>query len=168
MDPVEFRLKNCVRSGDTILTGMIMHPIGLAECIEKVAKAIDWDKPTKPSAPNKQRGKGIAIMWKAPAMPPNAGSSAYVKLNEDASVSVSVGGQEFGQGTFTVMAQIAAAALGVPFDTVRVATPGRHQIQPLRMADGCQPPDLEHGQCRARRRHGCAQANPGAGGCLVG
>ena len=123
MDPVEFRLKNCVRGGDIIATGMRMHPIGLAECIEKAAKAIEWDKKSKPSAPNKKRGKGIAIMWKAPAMPPNAGSSAYVKLNEDATVSVSVGGQELGQGSFTVMAQIAAAALGVPFDTVRVASP---------------------------------------------
>ena len=62
-------------------------------------------------------------MWKAPAMPPNAGSSAYVKLNEDASVGVSVGGQELGQGTFTVMAQIAAASLGVPYEWVQVNTP---------------------------------------------
>ena len=33
---------------------------------------------------------------------------------------MSVGGQEIGQGTFTVMAQMAAAALGVPYDWVRV------------------------------------------------
>jgi CO/xanthine dehydrogenase Mo-binding subunit len=123
MDPVSFRLKNCVRTGDTIVTGMKMHPIGLAECIEKAAKAIDWGKRTKPSGPNKRRGKGIAIMWKAPAMPPNAGSSAWVRLNEDASVSVSLGGQELGQGTFTVMAQIAAGALGVPYESVRINTP---------------------------------------------
>ena len=40
-----------------------------------------------------RRGKGLALMWKAPAMPPNAGSSAWVKLNEDGTVSVGVGGQ---------------------------------------------------------------------------
>jgi carbon-monoxide dehydrogenase large subunit len=62
-------------------------------------------------------------MWKAPAMPPNAGSSAWVELTEDAKVIVGVGGQDIGQGTFTVAAQMAAAALGVPYDWVRVATP---------------------------------------------
>jgi CO/xanthine dehydrogenase Mo-binding subunit len=123
MDPVEFRLKNCVRGGDTIVTGMIMHPTGLSECIEKAAKAIDWNRRPPASAPNKRRGKGIAIMWKAPAMPPNAGSSAWVRLNEDGSVGVSVGGQELGQGTFTVMAQIAAASLGVKYEDVHVNTP---------------------------------------------
>ena len=55
-------------------------------------------------------------------MPPNAGSSAKVALNEDGTVTVSVGGQEIGQGSFTVAAQMAAAALGVPYDWVRVAT----------------------------------------------
>jgi carbon-monoxide dehydrogenase large subunit len=62
-------------------------------------------------------------MWKAPAMPPNAGSSARVALNEDGTVTVSVGGQEIGQGSFTVAAQIAAGALGVPIESVRVNTP---------------------------------------------
>ena len=40
----------------------------------------------------------------------------------DGTVTVSVGGQEIGQGSFTVAAQMAAAALGVPYDWVRVAT----------------------------------------------
>jgi carbon-monoxide dehydrogenase large subunit len=62
-------------------------------------------------------------MWKAPAMPPNAGSSAWVELNEDATVTLGLGGQEIGQGTFTVMTQLAAAALGVPHDWVKVASP---------------------------------------------
>jgi carbon-monoxide dehydrogenase large subunit len=123
MDPVEFRRRNCVRGGDILVTGMKMHPTGLPECLEKAAKAIDWGKKSEPSGPNKVRGKGISLMWKAPAMPPNAGSSAWVRLNEDASVEVGVGGQELGQGTFTVMAQIAAGTLGVPFESVRIATP---------------------------------------------
>lgn len=69
-------------------------------------------------------------MWKAPAMPPNAGSSALIKLNEDASVTVMVGGQEIGQGTFTAMAQIAAEALGVPFESVKVKGPIDTQYSP--------------------------------------
>ncbi len=123
MDPVEFRKINCVKAGDTLVTGMKMHPTGLSECLVKAAQAINWGRKDPPSAPHKRRGKGLALMWKAPAMPPNAGSSAKIALNEDGTVTVSVGGQEIGQGSFTIAAQIAAASLGVPADWVRVATP---------------------------------------------
>jgi CO/xanthine dehydrogenase Mo-binding subunit len=123
MDPVQFRLLNCVKEGDEILTGMRMHPTGLSQCIEKAAQAIEWGKKSPPSAPNKRRGKGLAIMWKAPAMPPNAGSSAWVELNEDGTATLGLGGQEIGQGTFTVMAQMVAGALGIPYESVRIAKP---------------------------------------------
>jgi carbon-monoxide dehydrogenase large subunit len=123
IDRVEFRKANCLKNGSILVTGSRMHPTGLLECIEKTAEAIDWGKPMKASTPNKRSGHGIALMWKAPAMPPNAGSSAWVELCEDGKLNVGVGGQELGQGTFTVMAQMAAEALGVPMDWVRVAYP---------------------------------------------
>ncbi|HUV14970.1 MAG TPA: xanthine dehydrogenase family protein molybdopterin-binding subunit [Pelolinea sp.] len=123
IDKVEFRLKNVVQGGDILATGMLMHPTGIKECIQKVAKAIDWGKQSQPSAPHKLRGKGIALMWKAPAMPPNPGSSATLKLNEDGTLLLGVGGQEIGQGAFTVAAQLAAATIGLPMDRVRVAWP---------------------------------------------
>ncbi len=130
MDKVEFHKRNVVQGGDILATGMKMHPTGIRECVEKAAKAIDWGKKDPPSAPNKRRGKGIALMWKAPAMPPNAGSSAWAELNEDGTITLGVGGQEIGQGAFTVAAQLAAAALGVPIDWVRVAGPLDTQYSP--------------------------------------
>ncbi|MBI5033516.1 MAG: molybdopterin-dependent oxidoreductase [Chloroflexi bacterium] len=130
MDPRDFRIKNCIKTGGEVVTGWAMHPIKLDECIEKATAAIDWNKNEPASAPNKKRGKGLAIMWKAPAMPPNAGSSAYVRLNEDATVTLGLGGQEIGQGTHTVMAQMAAQALGVPIDWIRIATPVDTQYSP--------------------------------------
>ncbi len=123
MDAVAFRKLNCLKTGSILVTGSKMHPTGLPQCVEKVAEAIGWGKKAPPSAPNKRRGKGIALMWKAPAMPPNAGSGAWVELAEDGTVNVGVGGQEIGQGVFTVAAQMAAAALGVPYESVRIATP---------------------------------------------
>ncbi|MDY7039517.1 MAG: molybdopterin cofactor-binding domain-containing protein, partial [Chloroflexota bacterium] len=124
MDPAEFRRRNCVKANDTILTGMKMPAIDLVACIDKVTEAINWGAgEPRPSAPNKRRGKGIAIMWKAPAMPPNPGSSAIVRFNEDATVIVEIGAQELGQGSFTVAAQVAAQALGVPYEWVRVSAP---------------------------------------------
>ena len=123
MDPVSFRKLNCLKTGSILVTGSKMHATGLLECVEKAAKGIDWGKKNPPSAPNKRRGKGIAAMWKAPAMPPNAGSSAWVELAEDGTLTLGLGGQELGQGTFTVCAQMAAAALGVPYESIRIARP---------------------------------------------
>lgn len=130
IDKVEFRLKNCVQGGDILATGMEMHPTGLSECIRKVADAINWSEKQEPSAPHKRTGKGVALMWKAPAMPPNPGSSAVVDFNEDGTITISVGGQEIGQGAFTVMAQMAAAALGVPYEWVKIKGPIDTQYSP--------------------------------------
>jgi carbon-monoxide dehydrogenase large subunit len=130
MDKVDFHKLNCIREGDKLVTGMTMHANGLLECIEKVAEALDWGVEAGASAPNHRRGKGIALAWKAPAMPPNAGSSARVQLNEDGTVTLGIGGQELGQGSFTIAAQIAAATLGVPFEWVKIAGPLDTQYSP--------------------------------------
>lgn len=130
LDPVEFRRINCLKTGSTVVTGSKMHPTGLPECIDKVAEAIRWEHKAPASSPTKRRGKGIALMWKAPAMPPNPGSSAVIELNEDGTVTLAVGGQEIGQGTFTVMAQMAAATLGVPYEWIRIAGPVDTQYSP--------------------------------------
>jgi carbon-monoxide dehydrogenase large subunit len=122
LDPVAVRLQNCLKDGDETLTGMKMHPTGLSQCIRKAADAIGWGRPSAPSGPHKVRGKGLAAMWKAPAMPPNPGSSAVVRLNEDGSVHVSIGGVDIGQGALTAMAQLASEGLGVKMDDVRVNT----------------------------------------------
>ena len=122
LDPVEVRLKNCLKDGDETLTGMKMHPTGLSQCIRRAADAIGWGQASAPSAPHKVRGKGLAAMWKAPAMPPNPGSSAVVRLNEDGTATVSIGGVDIGQGALTAMAQFAAEGLGVKVTDVRVNT----------------------------------------------
>ncbi|MGA9531962.1 MAG: xanthine dehydrogenase family protein molybdopterin-binding subunit [Anaerolineales bacterium] len=123
IDPVKFRQINCLKTGSVLVTGSTMHPTGLPRAVDAVAEAIEWDKRPASDNPSKRRGKGIALMWKAPAMPPNPGSSAWIEFSEDGTVMVGVGGQDLGQGAFTVAAQIAAAGLGVPYEWVRVAHP---------------------------------------------
>lgn len=130
MDKVAFHKLNCIREGDKLVTGMTMHANGLLECIEKVAEALNWGESVSASSPNRRRGRGIALAWKAPAMPPNAGSSARLQLNEDGTATLGIGGQELGQGSFTVAAQIAAASLGVPFEWVKIAGPLDTQYSP--------------------------------------
>lgn len=123
MDPVEFRRKNAICEGDTLNYGGKMNPSGLLECIEKASKAIDWGNKRVSKDPKIAVGKGFSLFWKAPAMPPNASSTAFLKFNEDGSLNILVSAMEIGQGFLTAMAQIAAEVLSVPPEKIRVETP---------------------------------------------
>ena len=67
----------------------------------------------------KKRGMGIATMFYPVGVSalPNA-SAAFVKINSDGSAVVYIGAADVGQGSSTVMVQIAAEVLGIPHDKV--------------------------------------------------
>ncbi len=123
LDEVEFRRRNAIKAGDKTAYGAEMNPNGLLEAIDKVAEAIKWGEKPVSNDPTKVVGKGFSLFWKAPAMPPNASSSAFLKFNEDASINLIISGMDIGQGYQTVMAQIAAEILSVPPSKIRVETP---------------------------------------------
>lgn len=123
IDPVQFRRQNAIKEGDTLPYGAKMNATGLTEAIDKVAEAIDWGKKEKSPRPAVVTGKSLVLFWKAPAMPPNASSSAFLKFNEDGSINILISGMEIGQGLLTVMAQIASEILTVPMEKIRVETP---------------------------------------------
>ncbi len=123
LGPAEFRRRNLLKEGDTTITGELFtaghgKPV---ECLDAVAKAIDWGRPSDaPSAPHKVRGKGIAMLHKAPAMPTYTSCAAVIKLDEDGAADVLVSGVDYGQGTYTVLRQIAAEELGLPIGKVHI------------------------------------------------
>jgi CO/xanthine dehydrogenase Mo-binding subunit len=122
IDPLELRLRNVVHSGDTFSTGQTMHDIHLAELLRSAARRIGWHTPLPlPSHSRAVRGRGIAATVKGTITPST--STASIKLNEDGSVNLLVSTTDIGQGSRTVLAQIAADALGVPFESVTVAYP---------------------------------------------
>ncbi len=120
MDPLEFRLKNAALPGCITATGeKLAEDAGrVDECIKAVTKEIGWGKKSKKG--KKPRGKGIAALWKAPAMPSFTSSSAIAKLNEDGTVILSIGLTEIGQGTPTAFAQMVAEELQIPIEKVKV------------------------------------------------
>jgi len=122
VDPVEFRLRNVLRAGSITATGeRLREDAGrVDQCIKAVAQSIGWGQKDRSTEPGKFRGIGIAALWKAPAMPPNAGSSAIIKFNEDGSANLAVGVTEIGQGTTTSLAQMAAEELGMRIEKIRV------------------------------------------------
>ncbi|GAG34155.1 unnamed protein product, partial [marine sediment metagenome] len=123
MDSVAFRRKNMIKEGDTLPYGASMNPNGIGEALDKTAMEIKWGESQKSPDPNKVIGKSVVLFWKAPAMPPNASSAAFLKFNEDGSINLLVSGMEIGQGYLTVMAQIAAEILSVPISKIRVEAP---------------------------------------------
>lgn len=129
MDPYEFRMKNLLKAGSRTITGeLVTENTGRVDkCLETVAKGINWsiskteEEKQLEVATGKYRGKGIAVLHKAPAMPTSSASSAIVQMNEDGSVKFSVGGIDFGQGTYTVLSQLIADKLNIPIDKVHCA-----------------------------------------------
>ncbi len=123
IDAVAFRRKNAIRPGDALAYGAAMNPSGLIEAIDRVSVEIGWNEKIRSEDPDKVVGKGFALFWKAPAMPANASSTAFLKFNEDGSLNILASAMELGQGFQTVMAQIAAEILTVPPGKIRVETP---------------------------------------------
>jgi len=118
LDPVEFRLRNCLGPGKSTVTGQVLdeHAGRVDRCIRKVAEELGWgDGRREP-----YRGRGLACAVKAPAMPNDAASSVVLKFCEDGMLEVLISGIDYGQGLRTVAAQFAAEALDLPFDQVRV------------------------------------------------
>lgn len=119
VDPVALRLLN-----DTAVdphTGRPFSTRGIRRCLTEGAQRFGWDKRTP--APRSMRdgryliGQGVAAAiythWRWP-------SKARVTLRRDGSALVESGMHEIGGGTYTVMRQVAADALGLDADRVDV------------------------------------------------
>jgi carbon-monoxide dehydrogenase large subunit len=118
MDPVLLRLQNGYEEGDPYLNGQVMHGVGLRETIERARDAIDWGRIERVPAPHLRRGKGIATMIK-PTMTPSS-SNCVINVDRGGRVSVVCAAPEIGSGQDTVLAQMAADAIGVRVDDVDV------------------------------------------------
>jgi carbon-monoxide dehydrogenase large subunit len=116
MDPVDFRLKNALEEGDISATGQVLDSVGIKECIRRAAEEIKWGKRSQ-----KYRGIGMGTLYKMTQTP--SSSSAFVKLSEDGSAEVLSSTVDMGQGSNTVLAQIAAEELGLEVNKVRVIAP---------------------------------------------
>ncbi len=138
MDPVAFRINNAARQGDTDpLSGERFESCGLIECLQQGKNLIRWDE-KRAARSNKQsgplrRGLGVACFSYAsgtyPACLEIAG--ARIILNQDASLHIQVGATEIGQGLDTIVAQMAAETVGVPYADVHVVSTQDTDVAPF-------------------------------------
>ena len=135
IDPLEFRLKNHVglegQPGERVTPaneildtqpvegGVPFSSNGLRECLQIGSEAIDWGQPSEqPESGNLRRGKGMGMfIYRGGA---GGRSIARMRLESDGSLRLLTGLMDVGEGSLTVMPQIAAEELGVGYDQVLV------------------------------------------------
>ncbi len=114
-DPYEFRLMNAAKPGEEFFPAMRPFDGTLKEDLEIAAKAVGWKEPLE-----KGRGRGVACSGSDAGAYPL--TSTAIRVYADGSASLMTGSTELGQGSHTVLPQIAAEELGIPVDNVRVVS----------------------------------------------
>ncbi len=112
-DPYEFRMANVVKPGEEFFPKMRPFDGNLNEDLEIVAKSLGWKEPLA-------RGRGRSIGCSVSDAGAYPLTSTVVRVHADGSVSIMTGSTELGQGSHTIIPQIAAEELGIPFEKVRV------------------------------------------------
>jgi xanthine dehydrogenase large subunit len=130
IDPAELRRRNFYREGQRTPYGQVVrHPERVVTCWEQVlatgdvARRLELVARFNASHVHARRAIAVTpvkfgIAFNFTAF--NQGG-ALVHVYKDGSVLVNHGGTEMGQGLHTKMLQVAATALGVPLDLVRLA-----------------------------------------------
>ncbi len=132
LDPIEFRQKNMMKENETspifaIMgegtegTAMDMDTCKLEECLSKGYELIDWqNKYPRIDMGDKIKAVGMAIAMQGSGIPYIDMGSATIKLNDDGFYNLLIGATDIGQGSDTVLAQIAAEELMTTIDKVIV------------------------------------------------
>ena len=139
IDRLEFRHRNALRAGDATATGQVLsHSAGLAQCLEALRP--HWRRAeSEVAAFNakggvRRRGIGIGCMWYGIGNTSMSNPSRIrLGLSPEGTLTLYNGAVDIGQGSNTIMTQIAADALGLPVgqfalvsgDTDRTADAGK-------------------------------------------
>ena len=124
LDPLEFRLTNALRAGDTTATGQTLEAsIGLVACLEALQPRWNaWKREVatfNATADTTRKGIGIGCMWYGCGNTSMSNPSTFrLGLKPTGRLTLYNGATDIGQGSYTIMAQIAADALGAPLERI--------------------------------------------------
>ena len=120
MDPLAFRMKNYANMEPQEKKPWSSK--ALMECYREGAQKFGWSR--RSAAPRSMREGNTLIGWgmATATYPANRSeASAIARILPDGTAMVASGTQDLGTGTYTIMTQVAADALGFPLDYVRFA-----------------------------------------------
>ncbi len=126
LDRWAIRRRNALDHGDVTPSGQVLyHSAGLPKCLDALKP--DWDAALarvashNASAPRRRRGVGVVCMWYGCGNTalPNP-SAMRITLGRDGTLAFFNGAVDIGQGSSTVLLQIAADALGLPTHAFRM------------------------------------------------
>lgn len=133
MDPVKFRQKNMILEGETSpifkimgegTEGIEMHmdSCKLDYCVKRGHELIKWDEkfPRVKLQNDKVKGVGMAIAMQGSGIPYIDMGAATIKLNDDGFYNLLIGATDIGQGSDTILAQIASEVLMTTVDKMIV------------------------------------------------
>jgi len=138
LSPVEIRKRNFLKPGQATTTEqMVREPIDLGKLLDRALELSDYQAKKQGFANESaigasRKGMGIAAFLHGAGFTGsgerNLGSVVGVEGCADGRVRVLVSSTEFGQGTKTVLCQIAAEALGLPYESVEIASADTNQV----------------------------------------
>src|SRR5271165_2310619 len=138
ISPVEIRRRNFLQPGQTTTTEQIVRePIDLGKLLDRALEVSNYQTKRQEFAKENihgetKKGMGIAAFLHGAGFTGSGerylSSVVGVEGCADGSVRVLVSSTEFGQGTNTVLSQIAAEALGLPYESVSMAQPDTLQV----------------------------------------
>ncbi|HSD99518.1 MAG TPA: molybdopterin cofactor-binding domain-containing protein [Burkholderiales bacterium] len=144
IDVVELLRMNAVDPGDVSPHNHKITSCELKQCIDKAAGLIGWKEKRKlkrknhgvkePAREINEPARGLGMGCSVHVNGRRSfgdwdGSSAIVRVNEDGRATVITGEGEIGQGNLTVLRQIAAEELGLPYEHVDITRPDT-DVQP--------------------------------------
>jgi len=124
IDVMDLLRMNAVEPGDASPHNHQITSCELRQCIDKTTEMIRWKEKRKNRKPNRGLGMGCSVHVNGRrSFGDWDGSSAIVRINEDGRATVITGEGEIGQGNLTVLRQIAAEELGLPYEDVDITRP---------------------------------------------
>jgi CO/xanthine dehydrogenase Mo-binding subunit len=138
LSPVEIRRRNFLKPGQTTTTGQtVEEEIDLGKLLDRALELSDYPSKKEQFAKENQqgarkKGMGIAAFLHGAGFTGSGerflGSLVGVEASADGSLRILVSSTEFGQGTNTVLCQIAAEALGLRYEDMGIAQPDTQQV----------------------------------------
>src|SRR5208282_5031010 len=138
LSPAEIRRRNFLKPGQCTTTEQVVRePIDLGKLMDRALQLADYDAKRQRFAKEnasggRRKGMGIAAFLHGAGFTGSGerylSSVVGVEGRADGGVRVLVSSTEIGQGTNTVLCQIAAEALGLPYEDVTIAQPDTSDV----------------------------------------